>query len=100
MPKTLDRFFADVPSVTILRCELDRLSAFKRVLWEGDEESKWYNVSSDAVNLCIECLPSSEFPHLHAHLEGENVDSFKYVHKEGKSWISALEQPEIQSWLI
>jgi uncharacterized protein (DUF952 family) len=41
VPKTLDRFFADVPSVTVLRCELGRLSAFKRVEWEGDGESEW-----------------------------------------------------------
>lgn len=42
----------------------------------------------------------AEFPHLHAHLEGENVDSFKYIHKEGKSWSSALEQQDIKTWLV
>ena len=48
VPKTLDRFFADVPSVTVLRCELGRLSAFKRVEWEGDGESEW---SSSCLSL-------------------------------------------------
>lgn len=42
VPKTLGRFFANVESVTLLRIELDRLAAFKRVKWEGsgdDSES-------------------------------------------------------------
>jgi hypothetical protein len=34
VPGTLDRFFADVPSVTLLRMELARLAGFKRVIWE------------------------------------------------------------------
>lgn len=42
----------------------------------------------------------AEFPHLHAHLEGENIDSVKYIHKEGDSWSSALEKQDIKSWLV
>jgi uncharacterized protein (DUF952 family) len=40
--KTLERFFADVPAVTLLRLDADRVGAFKRIRWEGDgEESEW-----------------------------------------------------------
>ena len=41
----------------------------------------------------------AEFPHLYAHLEGENVESFKDVHKGDKSWSVALEEPEVSSWM-
>jgi hypothetical protein len=36
VPKTLERFFADVPAVTLLRLETERVGAFKRIRWEGD----------------------------------------------------------------
>lgn len=41
-----------------------------------------------------------EFPHLYAFLEGENVESFKHVHRQGKDWATTLEQPEIKDWLV
>lgn len=34
VPGVLKRFFADVPSVAILRMEYARLAAFKRVQWD------------------------------------------------------------------
>jgi hypothetical protein len=40
VPKTLERFFADVPSVTLLRMDYGRLSGFKRVIWEGGDDSE------------------------------------------------------------
>lgn len=127
VPKTLNRFFADVPSVTILRCELDRLSAFKRVIWEGETDSESYLESCRMplrlrifafgrwdISIWVFCLHShqtgcggrvrrlnlAEFPHLYAHLEGENVDSFKELHKQGKDWSTALAQSEIRDWLL
>ena len=39
VPKTLERFFADVPSVTLLRMEYERLAAWKRIIWEGEHDS-------------------------------------------------------------
>ena len=44
----------------------------------------------------------SEFPHLHAHLEGENVDSFKELHKgeAEKGWGAAMAKAEIKDWLV
>lgn len=41
----------------------------------------------------------AEFPHLYAHLEGENVDSFKDLHKEGKGWAEVFEKPEVKGWM-
>ncbi len=40
------------------------------------------------------------FPHLHAHLEGENVESWRDVHRgEGeKGWDPALEG--VKEWLV
>ncbi|ORY34304.1 hypothetical protein BCR39DRAFT_556696 [Naematelia encephala] len=61
VPRTLERFFSDVPAVTLLRLETARISAFKRVRWEESHGEK--------------------FPHLYALLEGENIDSFKEVHR-------------------
>lgn len=39
------------------------------------------------------------YPHLHGHLEGENVDSFQDLHKEEgeKGWGAALEK--VWEWL-
>ncbi|GFZ46070.1 hypothetical protein JCM24511_04316 [Saitozyma sp. JCM 24511] len=79
VPKTLERFFADVPAVTLLRLETDRVGAFKRIRWEGDGDEK--------------------FPHLYAHLEGENVESFRDVFREGGDWATALSKGEIKGWL-
>lgn len=43
-----------------------------------------------------------EYPHLFAHLEGENVESFKDVRKGPgeKGWAEALAKPEIKEWLV
>lgn len=44
LPATLNRFFADAPVVTILKCDYGRLSAWKVVKWEavegGESESR------------------------------------------------------------
>ena len=37
LPATLNRFFADAPVVTILKCDYGRLSAWKVVKWEAVE---------------------------------------------------------------
>ncbi|ORX37441.1 hypothetical protein BD324DRAFT_651035 [Kockovaella imperatae] len=81
VPGTLNRFFADVPSVVLLRLETDRVGSFKRLTWDENDGQK--------------------YPHLHAHLEGENVDSFKEVHKgdSEKGWDTALSKPDIAKWL-
>ncbi|KAK1925710.1 hypothetical protein DB88DRAFT_436789 [Papiliotrema laurentii] len=83
VPGTLDRFFGDVESVTLLRLELDRVAAFKRIRWE-------------------ESSHGGKYPHLFAHLEGENVESFKDVRKGPgeKGWAEALAKPEIKEWLV
>ncbi|GAA6016116.1 hypothetical protein JCM8202_005415 [Rhodotorula sphaerocarpa] len=80
---TLNRFFADVPAVTILKCDYGRLSAWKVVKWEGPSDS------------------SKQFPHLYAQLEGENVESHKDLVKgEGNaSWDDALEAARREGWL-
>jgi uncharacterized protein (DUF952 family) len=41
----------------------------------------------------------TEFPHLYAHLEGENVESFRDVFREGGDWATALNKAEIKGWL-
>ncbi|KAK4689465.1 hypothetical protein P7C73_g633, partial [Tremellales sp. Uapishka_1] len=79
IPGTLNRFFQDVPAVTLLRCETDRLASWKRLSWDTNE--------------------GEEYPHLHAQLEGENIDSFKDVHREGKSWDTVLEGLQKSGWL-
>ena len=45
---------------------------------------------------------TAEYPHLYAHLEGENVDSFKDVFKSQseKGWGASLSQTEIKDWLV
>jgi uncharacterized protein (DUF952 family) len=43
--------------------------------------------------------PRAEFPHLYAHLEGENVESFRDVFQEGGDWATALNKAEIKGWL-
>lgn len=90
VPKTLARFYADTPAVTILRLETARVSAFKRVVWEktssGDSKSKCGSMFTPA------------FPHLYAHLEGENIDSFREIENGPKGWDGALQS--IQDWLV
>lgn len=57
VPKTLERFFANVESVTLLRIELDRLAAFKRVKWEGsdnDSESRPAHIWMLPIRFSIE----------------------------------------------
>ncbi|GAA5991753.1 hypothetical protein JCM10908_001123 [Rhodotorula pacifica] len=82
LPATLNRFFADAPVVTILKCDYGRLSAWKVIKWE--------QTSSGAT-----------FPHLYAQLEGENVDSHKDLVKgEGESsWDEALDKARQEGWL-
>lgn len=43
-----------------------------------------------------------EFPHLYAHLNGEDVESFKEIHKSDgeKGWDPALAKKEVKSWLV
>jgi hypothetical protein len=41
----------------------------------------------------------AEFPHLYSHLEGENVDSFKEIHRQNKDWASALDEPDVKGWM-
>lgn len=43
---TLNRFFADVPAVTILKCDYGRLSAWKVVKWEGPSDSSERTLSA------------------------------------------------------
>lgn len=52
VPGTLNRFFADVPAVTLLRIEHERLAGFKRVRWEeahGDSEWALAGLSVDSA---------------------------------------------------
>ena len=43
VPGTLNRFFADVPAVTLLRIEHERLAGFKRVRWEeAHGDCEWF----------------------------------------------------------
>ena len=37
VPGTLNRFFADVPSVVLLKLETDRVGSFKRLSWDGND---------------------------------------------------------------
>ncbi|KAG0663548.1 hypothetical protein C6P46_002444 [Rhodotorula mucilaginosa] len=82
LPATLNRFFADAPVVTILKCDYGRLSAWKVVKWEAVEGGE-------------------TFPHLYAQLEGENVESHKDLVKgDGQtSWDHALEKARQEGWL-
>lgn len=43
VPGVLNRFFANVPAVSILRIEYGKLSAFKRVRWDraSNGEGEW-----------------------------------------------------------
>jgi len=45
---------------------------------------------------------TAAYPHLFAHLEGENVESVKEVHRREseKGWDEALADKEIQEWLV
>jgi hypothetical protein len=36
---------------------------------------------------------------MYAHLEGENVDSFKNVFRDGGDWARALERAGVIGWL-
>ncbi|KAL8278525.1 hypothetical protein RQP46_009017 [Phenoliferia psychrophenolica] len=78
---TLSRFFSAVPAVTLLKCNLARLSGWKVVKWE--------QAGSGGV-----------FPHLYATLEGENVESFKeLVLADGESWATVLQRAQDERWL-
>lgn len=50
LPQTLSRFFKDAESVTLLKCEFARLSAFKVVKWEQADSGGQSFVCSD-----VEC---------------------------------------------
>jgi hypothetical protein len=45
----------------------------------------------------IKLTTLSAYPHLRAHLEGENVESFKELER-GQDWDSALQS--ISGWLV
>ena len=122
VPGTLNRFFADVPAVTLLRIEHERLAGFKRVRWEeahgdcewtaslrtGPPESgcrgrRWLCEGTElAEGRTVSLRLTAAFPHLFAHLEGENVESVKEVHRrEGeKGWDAALTDKDIEQWLV
>lgn len=51
VPKTLERFFADVPSVTLLRADYARLSSFKRIIWEGEHDSEYHPQQTDRLQV-------------------------------------------------
>ncbi|KLT45016.1 hypothetical protein CC85DRAFT_282923 [Cutaneotrichosporon oleaginosum] len=78
VPGVLKRFFDDVPSVAILRMDYARLSSFKRVTWDQTSSGE-------------------SFPHLHAQIEGENIDSFKEIERN-QSWDDALQW--LGDWLV
>ncbi|KAK8866185.1 hypothetical protein IAR55_001336 [Kwoniella newhampshirensis] len=105
IPTTLNLFFKDDPAVTLLRIETERLAAWKKVEW---------------------CLPdqtprTGDMPYLCAHawpvpLEGEYVESFRKVHRNGDGaktsgekgsdssgsagWEESLEGKDIKGWLV
>ncbi|KAM0746140.1 hypothetical protein T439DRAFT_145002 [Meredithblackwellia eburnea MCA 4105] len=82
LPGTLNRFFGDVPAVTLLKVDYGRLSGWKVVKWDraGNGDS---------------------FPHLYAQLEGENVEDFReFVKGQGQSWEDLLLQAKNDGWLV
>nr|XP_031858098.1 uncharacterized protein CI109_006540 [Kwoniella shandongensis]KAA5525170.1 hypothetical protein CI109_006540 [Kwoniella shandongensis] len=93
IPTTLNLYFNDVPSVTILRIESERIGAWKKLEWLDD-----YRLAH-----------ATPVP-----LEGEHVESFREVHKKASStsgtaekqaagggrWEDALQADEVKGWLL
>lgn len=50
------------------------------------------------TNPDVDLFQTTAYPHLYAQLEGEDVNSFKEVHKKGRSWDKAL--GDVEGWLI
>ncbi|GAA6021741.1 hypothetical protein JCM10207_008561 [Rhodosporidiobolus poonsookiae] len=80
LSRTLNRFFADDPRVVLLKMDYGRLSGWKVVKWEPTGSGEL-------------------FPHLYAQLEGENVESFLDLDKQGGTWDAALEKARESGWL-
>ncbi|KAL7419219.1 hypothetical protein Q5752_006056 [Cryptotrichosporon argae] len=77
----LRHFFKDVPAVSLLRIEAARVGAFKRLSWDYVEDAQ------------------QAFPHLHAQLEGVDIDSVRDVHRaETQDWDAALKA--VDDWLV
>ncbi|KAK6907157.1 hypothetical protein L486_04130 [Kwoniella mangroviensis CBS 10435] len=97
IPGTLNLFFKEDPAVTLLRVEVARISAWKKVEWFLPDQTP----------------RTGDMPYLAAHvgpvpLEGEYVESFKELFKQiptgEKSalsgWDSALTNKNIKDWLV
>lgn len=91
VPGVLNRYFGEVPAVSILRIEYGKLSAFKRVRWERASNGEGKRAPRFAF------ADQPEYPHLYAHLEGENIESFKEIEKGPGNWDASLKS--IADWL-
>ncbi|WWC99120.1 hypothetical protein V866_006015 [Kwoniella sp. B9012] len=97
IPGTLNLFFKEDPAVTLLRVEVARISAWKKVEWFLPDQTP----------------RTGDMPYLAAHawpvpLEGEYVESFKELFKQTPTgeksalggWDSALTNKDIKDWLV
>ncbi|WVO16799.1 hypothetical protein L204_104485 [Cryptococcus depauperatus] len=90
VPKTLQLFFKDVPAVTLLRVETERIAAWKKIEWVMPDQT----------------LHTKNMPYLCAHawpvpLEGEYVESFQEVFKgDNQDWDDSLAVKKTLSWLV
>ncbi|WWC66118.1 uncharacterized protein I206_100018 [Kwoniella pini CBS 10737] len=97
IPTTLNLFFKEDPAVTLLRVEVARISAWKKVGWVLPDQTPR---TGDMPYLCAHAWP--------VPLEGEYVESFKELFRQSANgeksaqgaWDGSLAEKEIKDWLI
>ncbi|KAF7352901.1 Uracil phosphoribosyltransferase [Mycena venus] len=86
VPRTLKRFFAEDPSVTILRIDYSKV----------EEEIKWEDSKGTAPG---EMGGEGIFPHIYGRALGSaDVESKSVLHRNDGNWDEALKNAE--SWLV
>jgi len=93
--------------VVLLRLECERVGAWKRLTWDADPRSGEGMCCRPGSRRGGELIERIEYPHLRGQLEGENVESFREVHRrkgrevrteKDEGWEKALEQ--VKGWLV
>ncbi|RXK38902.1 hypothetical protein M231_03851 [Tremella mesenterica] len=87
---TLELFFKDVPQIWLLRMDVGRLSAWRKIEWlPGSGQTS------------TQTAPRHICAHLHRPwLKGEEIDSFISVAQGKGGWEVALSDRKVKEWLV